>query len=69
MTRIKVVQVSAVKPTAAAAGEVGPYIFPHCTSSVKPAMVTGEIRVAMTISDGIMVTKAISKYVLSNSNN
>jgi len=31
-------------------------------------MVTGEIRVAMTVSTGIKVTKAIAKCVLSNSN-
>ncbi|HEY6165452.1 MAG TPA: hypothetical protein VIW25_11110 [Nitrososphaeraceae archaeon] len=43
--------------------------FPYYASSVKPAMVTGEIRVTTKISNDIMVTKAKSKYVLSNSNN
>jgi hypothetical protein len=43
-TRIKIAQVPAVKPTAAAAGEGGPSFFPYCTSSIKPAMVAGEIR-------------------------
>jgi len=38
-------------------------------SSVKPAMVTVEIMVTTRISIGIVVTRAISKYVLSNSNN
>jgi hypothetical protein len=35
----------------------------------KYAMVTGEIRVTTRISIGVMVTKAKSEYVLSNSNN
>ena len=32
-------------------------------------MVTGDIRITTRISNVIMVTKAISRYVLSNSNN
>ena len=58
----------AVKPTAAAASELGPYIFSLLYKFCKAAMVTGEIRVAMTVSTGIKVTKAIAKCVLSNSN-
>ena len=42
--------------------------FLYCTISVKYAMVTGEIRVAMTVSTGIRVTKAITNCVLSNGN-
>jgi hypothetical protein len=42
--------------------------FINCTSSAKYAMVTGEIKVAMTVSSGIMVTKAIAKSVVSYTN-